>query len=533
MIAAKAELLLRSGRLWDARQIEDDAIAIAGGRILAVGRSGELESLIDQDTTVLDCEGKRVIPALIDSHIHLVRAGSTWERDVHWQGMTSLSGALEAINSGAEGSGPGDWVAVLGGWHPNQFTEGRAPTSDELRHAAPDNPVFVQRNYIEAYLNPRALDAMGWTAADRPGGVEVDQSGEPTGRVEGPALLAALRSKLAVPPLEDQVAGTAALLRRLNSFGLGGAIDAGGFGMSPDSYEAFFELHRRGEKGFRTRLLLGPATPGNEENEMGFWMNAVEPGEGDEYLRYLGAGEVVVYSAHDMEGLDRRDISDSSPRLEGLTRALVERGWPVHIHAILDRSIETVLDTWESVGSGALADLRSTITHGEGITSESIRRVAKMRLGMTIQNGMSYRGMDSTRAWGVVGTTSAPPLRSILEAGIPLGAGTDATVVSSFNPWECIWWMVTGETRDGSPPRVEEERIDLDTALRLYTSGSAWFSFEESERGNLNPGSWADITVLATDPFAIDPKDLTEVTADLTIVGGEVVFDRNVDQRPR
>ncbi|MDX1511691.1 MAG: amidohydrolase family protein, partial [Nitriliruptorales bacterium] len=143
------------------------------------------------------------------------------------------------------------------------------------------------------------------------------------------------------------------------------------------------------------------------------------------------------------------------------------------------------------------------------------------------------RGADSQETWGPQAAASAPPLRTILDAGIPLGAGTDATVVSSFNPWLCVWWMVTGETVDGSPPRVEEQRLDLDEALRLYTSGSAWFSFEEDDRGNLGPGSLADITVLATDPFAVSPLGLRDVTADLTLVGGAVVHDSMGDQSPR
>ena len=189
--------------------------------------------------------------------------------------------------------------------------------------------------------------------------------------------------------------------------------------------------------------------------------------------------------------------------------------------------------SWGAVGADSLAPLRYTITHAEGISEADVRRVVDMGLGVTIQDGMAYRGGDSIETWGGLATRAAPPLRSMLQAGIPLGAGTDATVVSSFNPWLCVWWMVTGEAVDGSPPRVEEQRLDLDEALRLYTSGSAWFSFEEDERGNLQPGSRADITVLAMDPFAIGEEELPNVTADLTIVGGAIAHESNADQRPR
>lgn len=303
--------------------------------------------------------------------------------------------------------------------------------------------------------------------------------------------------------------------------------------MHPSSYEAFKELHRRGERGFRTRLLVGPATPGSENEEIAAWIETVRPGQGDDILRYLGAGEVLIYSAHDMEGLDRRDVSSAQSELEANTRILADHGWPVHIHAILDRSISTVLRAWDRVGAERLSELRYTITHAEGISRQAIQRVSDMGLGVTVQNGMAFRGGDSVDSWGLAAATTAPPLRSMVDAGLPLGAGTDATVVSSFNPWLCIWWMVTGESVDGSPPRVEEQRLDLDEALRLYTRGSAWFSFEEDERGNLSPGSRADVTVLAIDPFEIGEGELRHVTAALTLVDGEIVHDPMGDQSPR
>ncbi len=533
MTPGKAELILQGGRIWDQRQLEADSVAIAEGRILAVGPAAELGSLEAEDTIVIDVGGKRVMPALIDSHMHLIRAGSTWSRDVDWQGLTSLEDGLEAIDQSAARSNSGTWVAVLGGWHHNQFAERRPPTTEELDEAAPQNPVFVQRNYIEAFLNRHALAAMGWNGPSLPDGVELDANGDPTGRVRGPGLLAALRAKLAVPGHEQQVESTRRLLRKLNSFGLGGAIDTAGFGMSASSYEAFLDVYRRGERGFRTRMLLGPATPGNEREEIGSWLERVRPGQGDDFLRYLGAGEVLLYSAHDMEGLDDRDVSAERAGLEAITRTLAGDGWPAHVHAILDRSISTVLDAWRAVGAERLAPLRYTITHAEGISDATIGRVAEMGLGVTIQNGMAFRGGDSRESWSPSTAASAPPLRSMLEAGIPLGAGTDAGVVSSFNPWLCIWWMVTGDSVDGSPPRVEQERLDIDEALRLYTRGSAWFSFEEGERGNLAPGSLADITVLASDPLSVRVDELRHVTADLTIIGGVLVHDSGGTHRPR
>ncbi len=401
----------------------------------------------------------------------------------------------------------------MGGWHPDQFDERRPPTRRELDEAAPANPVFVQRNYIEAYLNSAALEQVGW-----------DTQGD--GRATGPAALQELRARLAVPSHEEQVAGTMSLLRDLSQWGLTGCIDAGGFGMVPSAYQAINEVHHRGDLGFRARLLVGAAQPGAETGQIESWMSEVEPGSGDDRLRHLGAGEVLLFAAHDMEGLDDRDISGTRPHLAELTRLLTGSGWTAHLHAILDTSVSTVLDAWESLGDrSVLADLRWAITHADQVTEATLRRIRELGVGLTIQNGMAFRGRDSTATWGEGRVSHAPPLRTMIELGIPVGAGTDGTVVSSPNPWPCIWWMVTGNPLDGAGSRVPEQRLTVDQALALYTSGSAWFSFEEGSRGNLRPGSHADLAVLSEDPLHVPEDRIRSIRSSLTMVAGEVVHN--------
>jgi hypothetical protein len=493
--------------------------------------TGSMRSIIDglsaDETRQIDVAGRTVIPGLIDSHIHMVRSGTTWLQDVHWSEVGSLQAALELVALTAAKRDPGEWIAVLGGWHPNQFIERRPPTRRELDEAAPHNPVFAQRNYVEAYLNTTALREM---AGPGGGGAElrdVDPAGgEPSGRVTGSSALQALRSRLRPPDFETQVDGLRSVLGKLRGWGVTGAIDAGGFGMTPDRYRPLLELWRRGPIGFRLRLLVGAATPGAEWEEIQHWMDTVNAGFGDDHLRYLGAGEVLLYEAHDMEGLDRRDVSAATEGLADMSKQLASRNWPAHAHAILNASIETVIDAWESIGdTTALSDLRYTIAHAEGVSAENLRRIRDLGIGVTIQNGMAFRGSDSVATWGEDAVTGAPPLRTMIDLGIPVGAGTDATVVSSPNPWLCIWWMVSGKSVDGSPPRVEAERLSTDEALRLFTSGSAWFSFEEKDRGNLKTGSHADLVVLTKDPFTVAVDEIPTIEADLTIVGGKVVHD--------
>jgi hypothetical protein len=520
----KADVILHSGKLWDGSPIEGgEAVAVGGGKILAAGSNHEVERHRSEHTRSIDVGGRRIMPGLIDSHIHMVRGGLRWNVDPRWHDLTSLSEGLEMIAQAGPGRDPAEWIAVLGGWNPHQFTEKRAPTRHELDEVSPEHPVFVQRNYIEAFLNTQALESMGWTGAGAPEWVEQDPKlGEPTGRVVGVPALQALGQQLTLPSSEQQVEGTRAMLRELNRVGLTGAIDAGGFRMTPEAYQPIADLYQSGERGFRTRLLVGASQPGDEDGELERWMGLVSPGSGDEFLRYLGAGEVVHFPAHDMEGLDQRDISGEKGRLTEISRKLVEAGWPLHIHAILDPSVGTILDAWQQLDDDDLAGLRFTITHADQVGEENLLRIRELGVGLTVQNGMAFRGHDSIASWGEERVRRSPPLRTMVDLGIPVGTGTDSTVVSSYNPWACIWWMVSGENRDGSPARVEEQRLTRDEALRLYTTGSAWFSFEEDTRGNLRAGSDADLVVLSLDPLTVPEHQIPNIESVLTVVGGRI-----------
>lgn len=512
MTPRAADLVLRSARIWDETDRTDaDSIAVRDGRVLAVGPAEEVVTAAGPGTEIVDVGGRRVIPGLIDSHIHLVRAGRRWASDVRWEGVGSLMEGMERIRDAAGRREPGEWVVVMGGWHPGQLHEARGPTQAELDAAAADHPVYVQRGYAEAFLNTSAL-------------AELAVSSHADGRVADPAVVAELAKRLPMPAFADQVSGTRAMLRHLNSLGLTGAIDAGGFGMTPDAYDALFAVWGSGERGFRTRLLVGSATPGREFEELESWARYVRPGFGDEYLRYLGAGEVLLYAAHDMEGVDGRDVGEQADRLAELSTLLASAGWPVHAHAILDTSVSAVLDAWERVDRAhAVRDLRFTITHAEQVGERNLERMSDLGIGVTVQHRVDYRGPATLESWGEAQIRRSPPLRDLIELGVPLGAGTDATVASSYRPWQCLWWLVTGGSVTGIPPRDPEHRLTRDEALRLYTSGAAWFSFEEQERGRLTPGSLADLAVLSEDFLTVPEERIPAIASELTMVGGRIV----------
>jgi predicted amidohydrolase YtcJ len=516
--------VLVNGSVWTGTR-HVSAVAIRAGRVVAVG-GDEVRAAVDSGAELIDLEGRRAIPGLIDSHVHVLRAGLNWNDLVRWDdGVTTLAEGLGRITAAARRLGPGRWLRVLGGWHPGQFDEGRGPTRAELDAAAPDNPVYVQLLYEEALLNTAAIAAtLGDT--DPPGGtIERDGSGTPTGRIRGAGAFGMVLGQVPPPSLAEQRSSTRAVQAEFNAAGLTGAIDPGGFGVTPDSYRALFDVWRSGEATLRTRLYLVPPTRGNEVAEMKEWIRFIQPMVGDDMLRYVGAGEILTFGCHDLEGLtDFRVGAQAKDDLREIVRTLARAGWNVHMHAVLDDTISDVLDVWEEVDAEMGLNGRYSLAHIEPISPANLERMRALGVGAGVQNRMMFRAADSAEVWGgdeVI--LDAPPLRDILDMGIPLGAGTDGTVVSPFDPWRSIWWLVTGRSLDGAPPRHARHRLTVEEALRAYTAGSAWLGLDEDRLGRLDPGMLADIAVLDRDPFAIEFDELPRVSADLTLVGGRIV----------
>ncbi|MGH8928050.1 MAG: amidohydrolase, partial [Acidimicrobiia bacterium] len=435
--------------------------------------------------------------------------------DVRWEGLGSRDEALNRLTTAARRTPPGAWVVVLGGWHPGQFTKRWMPALTELDEAVPDHPVYIQRNYREAFLNSAGLNTVSLPSSG--------QGDAPSGRVIGMALLQTCLSHLDQPSPNQQIEGTRLMLAELARLGLTGVIDAAGFGMTPQMYEPIKGLWGRGELGLRVRLLLGPSQRGRELTDLRSWSEAADHGYGDGSLKYLGFGEVLLFGAHDGEGVEPVALHSQADQLKEISRMILQAGWPIHIHAILDSSVGMVLDAWSPLIAEGLASHRLTITHADQISSGNLRRVKDLGIGITVQHGMAFRGLDSLSTWGTSAVAAAPPLRDMVELGIPVGAGTDATVVSDYNPWRCLYWLVSGESVDGSPPRAEDQRLSREQALSLYTSGSAWFSSEEDQRGELKAGYLADLAVLSDDFFSVPDRLIPSITSDLTLVGGRVV----------
>jgi hypothetical protein len=502
-----------------------EAVGVRDGRIAAVGALEEVRAVLGPQAREIDADGRRIVPGLIDSHAHVLRAGLTWEREVRWDGIGSLEDGLALIAERARALPAGEWVPVIGGWHPAQLREGRAPTREELDRAAPSNPCYVQVLYDEAILNGAALAASGLAGADPEGGtVERDADGAPTGVVRGPGAFRRCLAAIGGPGRAGQAASIRTMLRELAALGLVGALDPGGIGVGPDAYEPLYDVWRAGELTMRMRLFLGAGQRGGERAQIEGWMERAPLGSGDELLRVSGLGEIVVFRCWDGDGIAPFVVDPESFReFAEISRLAAAGGWPMHVHAILDASASAILDAWEEVDRvHPIGGLRFSLAHAEAVSDRTLQRARALGLGLALQDRMLMRASGSAPVWGEDAVAQAPPLARMIELGFPLGAGTDATVVSSINPWTSLWWLVSGRTL-GGPRRAAEHRLSRERALELYTRGSAWFSSEEHERGRLEAGALADLAVLSEDYFGVAEDAIPGLRSELTLVGGRVV----------
>jgi predicted amidohydrolase YtcJ len=426
------------------------------------------------------------------------------------------------------------WVRVVGGWSELQFAERRMPTLDELNAAAPDTPVFVLHLYDRAWLNGAALRAVGYTkeTPDPPGGeIQRDKKGNHTGLLVARPSAAILYATLAKGPklsFEDQLNSSRRFQRELNRLGVTSVIDAGGgFQNYPDDYKVVAELARRQQLTTRIAYHLFTQRPKGELDDFKRWSEMVTPGEGDDLLRLNGAGEMLVYSAADFEDFlePRPEMPPQmEPDLKAVVAHLAENRWPFRLHATYDETITRALDAFESVNREVpFAGLRWIIDHAETISPRSIERVRALGGGIAIQHRMAFQGEYFRDRYGKAAAATAPPIRRMLEMGVPVGAGTDATRVASYNPFVCLFWLVSGRTVGGTTLYGPENRLDRTEALRLWTEGSAWFSGDSEKKGRIVAGQLADLAVLSGDYFSVPEGDIKSLESVLTLVGGTPV----------
>jgi predicted amidohydrolase YtcJ len=425
-------------------------------------------------------------------------------------------------------------VRVVGGFTEHQFAEKRLPTLAEINTVAPDTPVFILHLYDRALLNGAALRAVGYgkDTQNPPGGEIVrDGARNPTGLLlaqpNASILYATLAKGPKLPP-EVQLNSTRHFMRELNGLGVTAVIDAGGgFQNYPDDYAIIEKLHADGELTVRIAYNLFTQKPKEELQDFVSWSDRVKPGQGDDSYRLNGAGEMLVYSAADFE--DFRVARPEMPPnmesdLEPVIRLLAERRWPWRLHATYDETIGRALDVFEKVHRDVpLTGLNWFFDHAETITPRNIDRIAALGGGIAVQHRMTYQGEYFVDRYGAKAAETTPPIARMLAAGIPVGAGTDATRVASYNPWVSLAWLVTGKTVGGMRLYPVANRLDRETALRLWTEANSWFSNETGKKGQIKAGQLADLVLLSDDYLTVAEDDIAQIRSVLTVLGGNIV----------
>jgi predicted amidohydrolase YtcJ len=534
--AVAADLILHNGKIAtvDGQGTFVSAVAIDDGRIAATGSDDDVLELRTQGTRVVDLEGRTVIPGLNDSHTHLIRGGLNYNLELRWDDVRSVKQGLMLIREQAARTPKGQWVRVVGGFCEHQFSERRLPTLAELNEAAPTTPVFVLHLYDRALLNRAALTAVGYdkhTPEPVNGKIERDTDGAPTGLLLAQPNATILYATLAKGPklaAPDQVNSTVQFMRELNRLGVTSVIDAGGgFQNYPEDYAVIEHVHLQGLMTVRIAFYLFPQRPKRELDDFRRWAASVKPGQGDDYYRLNGAGEMLVYSAADFEDFrePRPDLPQHmEPELRDVVLFLVQNRWPFRLHATYGESIARFLDVMESVDATTPFDgLRWFLDHAETISDADIARVNRLGGGVAVQHRMAYQGEYFSDRYGKAAAAHAPPLRKLLAAGVPVAAGTDATRVAGYNPWVSLSWLVTGKTVGGATI-YDDNRLTREEALRLWTAAGAWFSSEEGKKGSIVPGQLADLAVLSDDYFTVPDDRIQGIHSVLTIVGGKPVY---------
>ena len=500
------------------------AMLVRGERILALGESAALLTAAPEQTEVIDLRGRTVIPGLVDSHIHAIRAGLSYATEVHWTGVATIPEALQRLRDAAGALPPGGWIIVAGGWTALQFSERRRPTQEEVEAAAPDHRVYIQHLYSAVLLSKSAVAALdlannGALLAQ----LETERaSGELSGWFSGDTdAITALFDLLPRPSLQLQMEGTKAFFRVLNSLGLTGVIDPGGYNLPLEAYGAVRRLARDQHLSLRVTYSLSAPEPGAELADFERLTTDLPMGAGDGLLRFNGLGENVTWGMYNND----KPSPEQQAELEQVLRLAVRRRLGVTFHWVNDRSASKLLDVLERVNAQTpIADLRWSIAHLHDASLATLLRMKALGVGWLFQNALYFRGLAFVRQRGEEAARLSPPIVSAINMGLPLAAGTDAYRVMSFHPFVALQWMLDGKSVDGQRTRDAREIPTREQALATYTLGGAWVAHAERERGSLAVGKLADFAVLSEDYMSVPVERIGALRSLLTVVGGRVVF---------
>ncbi len=500
------------------------AFAVRDGRFLAVGDNAQIRAMAGAATRIIDAQGRTVTPGLNDGHIHMVRAGFWWKYEARLDETQSLAEILDIIKTRAQQTPRGTWILTLGGWHHSQIKERRMPTRAELDAVAPDHPVYVQALREVGQMNSMAMKLSGITASmPLPPGVSIgkDAAGQFDGVIRGFAGQTLAERSFPQQSFEDKVEGLRLVMRDFNAAGLTSTGETFGIGVAESDYQVLYELWRR--RGMSVRVGAHFPTMNFEHAQR--WLDYPAAGFGDDMLLLNGLGEGVLNAMGDGYIPKQFPIAPAAKaELQKIVAAGARNQVSFQFHATIETTMNAMLDALEAAHAQTPIDkLRINFLHAEQITPSIIARMKKLGMGVQMQNRQSLGSELMKANWGER-ANDIPPVKTVINSGLPFAGGTDGTTSSSYRPFISISWLVSGKNWRGDLVRPTE-RLTREQALRAYTRGSAWFTWEENRKGAITPGMLADFIVLDRDYLTVNEDDIRFIKPVLTAVGGKVVYD--------
>src|SRR5215471_13291835 len=521
------DLILSNGKIVtvDERFSIAQAVAVRGDRIVAVGANADISRLSGSGTRRIDLRGRTVIPGLIDNHMHLLRAGTTWQWEVRWDGIGSRKEALDLLRARAKAVKPGEWVYNLGGWTVDQFSDDKRPfTREELDEIAPDNPVLLQASYYETYLNSRGLQALGLDGGKTSTNTWLvrDANGRPTGRIEE-AGVREVAAKLPAAPAGEIEASTDAMIRELNRAGL---TAFGSAGCEPELLPIYRRLADQQKLTVRVFCITGVGT-GTSPDQVTRALPQIaqlKVFQGTNYIDNIFFGESVYGPLHDPMFLVK---SNPRPDQLALWRQIIteiaKARLPLHVHAELEDTIDGFLDQIEAVNKEyPIKNLRWVLAHVNRLQPRHLARMRELGMYAAVNPWAVINGGINHRVFGDSAFDMAP-LSTIQNSGITWGFGSDGSRANQILPFTTLWWAVTGKMVGGT--KVLRQTISREDALIAHTRKNAYLVFQENNLGSIQAGKLADLLVLDRDYLTIPADQIKDIQPIMTIVGGRTVYD--------
>lgn len=551
-----ADLILHHGKIVTVDPLFRivDSMAVRGDRIIGVGTHAEVAKLAGPNTKQIDLKGKTVLPGLMDSHSHASEA-AMYEFDHPVPDMETIADVLRYIHSRAAMAKPGDWI-VLTQVFITRLRDQRFPTRAELDAAAPNNPVYFGTG-PDASVNSLALKLSGidknFKITDgKPGRIERDANGEPTGILRSCSRLVKIHASEKKPTTEDRLARLKMLMADYNSVGLTSLSER-------DLSDAGIELYRRlrdaGQLTCRVyvmnsvdaqmpldqieaRMLKISQSPLHRYNNM-LWVRGTKSYmdggmlTGSAYmLKPWGVSK--VYSITDPTYRGMRYIE--AGKLYQMAKFALQHDLQFTAHSVGDGAVQGMLDAYAEINNEfAVRAARPCITHANFMTADAIQEMKKLGVVLDLQpDWLWLDGATLRKQFGNERLTYFQPYRTLFEYGVMVGGGSDhmqkigsMRSINPYNPFLGIWITLTRQPRWTDEPLHPEQRISREQAIRLYTINNAYLMFSEKEKGSLEKGKLADFIVLDKDILTCPVDEVKSITVDRTYLGGKLVYERH------